>query len=145
MAESTDATDLAEFIRAVPKVELHLHLEGTLEPELLFELASRNDVAIPFESVDAVRDAYEFDDLGSFLDIYYAGAAVLVEESDFYELTRAYLDRVHAENVRHVEVFFDPQTHTNRGIAFDTVVAGIWKALRDAEAAGRLARFLAYF
>ncbi len=126
-------SDLADFIREVPKVELHLHLEGTLEPELKLELASRNEVKLPFGSVDELRAAYEFDDLHSFLDIYYSGTAVLREEADFYALTRAYLDRMHEENVRHVEVFFDPQTHTNRGIEFDVVIDGIWKALRDAE------------
>lgn len=125
-------TDLHEFIRAMPKVELHLHLEGTLEPGLLLELAARNGVEVPFGTEDEARAAYHFDDLQSFLDVYYAGTSVLREEQDFYQLTRSYLDRMHAENVRHVEVFFDPQSHTERGVAFDTVIDGIWKALQDA-------------
>jgi len=116
-----------------PKAELHVHLEGTLEPEMLFDLAARNGINLRFDSVDAVRSAYEFTDLQSFLDIYYEGAGVLVTEQDFYELTMAYLGRAHADNVLHVEPFFDPQTHTQRGIPFDVVVRGIVRALEDGE------------
>lgn len=124
--------NLESIIRKMPKVELHLHIEGTLEPEMMFELAARNGVKVPFGSVDEVREAYQFSDLQSFLDIYYAGAAVLQHEQDFYDLTHAYLKRMRDENVRHVEIFFDPQTHTDRGIEFDVVVKGINRALDDA-------------
>jgi adenosine deaminase len=116
-------------LRALPKAELHLHIEGTLEPELMFELARRNGVGLPYADVEAVRRAYVFDDLQSFLDIYYAGCNVLVHEQDFHDLTAAYLRRAHEQGVRHTEIFFDPQTHTDRGIAFDTVVGGITAAL----------------
>ena len=125
--------DLAAWIQRLPKVELHLHIEGTLEPELMFALAQRNNVQLPFASVEAVRNAYQFSNLQSFLDIYYQGAQVLIKEQDFYDLTWAYLQRVAIQNVRHVEIFFDPQTHTERGIAFSTVINGITSALRDAE------------
>lgn len=121
------------IIQRIPKAELHLHIEGTLEPELMMKLARRNRVEIPYASVDEIRDAYEFSDLQSFLDIYYAGAQVLVTEQDFYELTTEYLERASADNVRHVEIFFDPQTHTERGIGFDTVINGIYRALQDGE------------
>jgi adenosine deaminase len=124
--------DLESFIRRIPKAELHLHIEGTLEPELMFALAKRNKVGLPFKSVEEVRAAYRFTNLQSFLDIYYAGAKVLRREEDFYDLTWAYLSRVSWENVRHVEMFFDPQTHTDRGIPLSTVVAGITRALKDA-------------
>ncbi len=120
------------FIRGIPKIELHLHIEGTLEPELMFRLAERNGIRLSFRDVEEVRRAYEFTDLQSFLDIYYEGAKVLVTEEDFFDLTWAYLLRVNAENVRHAEVFFDPQTHTNRGVPFDAVVAGIHRALLKA-------------
>jgi adenosine deaminase len=120
-------------LSTLPKAELHLHLEGTLEPEMLFELAGRNHVALPYPDVEAVRAAYVFDDLQSFLDIYYAGCRVLVAERDFYELTRAYLARAHEQGVRHAEVFFDPQTHTDRGVPFEVVVGGISAALADGE------------
>ena len=123
--------DLKTLIQQVPKAELHLHIEGTLEPELMMTLALRNNIEIPFSSVDEIRNAYEFSDLQSFLDIYYAGAQVLVEEQDFYDLTWAYLQRAAKDNVCHVEIFFDPQTHTDRGISFDTVIAGIHRALED--------------
>ena len=124
---------MEDFIRNIPKAELHLHIEGTLEAQLMFEIGERNGVDIPFKSVDEVRRAYEFTDLQSFLDIYYQGANVLREERDFYDMTRAYIERVHAEKVRHVEMFFDPQTHTDRGIPFETVVTGIHGALHDAD------------
>lgn len=125
---------MQNYISGLPKAELHLHIEGTLEPEMMFELAQRNGVELPYASVEAVRAAYEFDDLQSFLDLYYAGAAVLVTEQDFYDLTMAYIQRARADNVIHAELFFDPQTHTERGIAVDTVFAGIAGALRDAKA-----------
>ncbi|UCF42054.1 MAG: adenosine deaminase [Gemmatimonadota bacterium] len=124
---------MEQFIQGMPKAELHLHIEGTLEPELMFEIGERNGVSIPFASVDEVRKAYEFTDLQSFLDIYYAGANVLLKEQDFYDMTWAYLQRVHAQNVRHVEIFFDPQTHTDRGVPFETVITGIHRALEDAD------------
>ncbi len=116
----------------VPKAELHLHIEGTLEPDLMFALARRNRVALPYDSVDAVRKAYVFSDLQSFLDIYYAGCTVLVEEQDFYDLASAYLKRASAQGVRHAEIFFDPQTHTARGIPIETVISGLHRALVDA-------------
>ena len=125
--------DLTTLIQRIPKAELHLHIEGTLEPELMMKLAQRNRVEIPYASVDEVRNAYEFSDLQSFLDIYYAGAQVLLEEQDFYDLTWAYLERAAMDNVRHVEIFFDPQTHTERGVSFDTVINGISGALQDGE------------
>jgi adenine deaminase len=120
------------FIQGLPKVELHLHIEGTLEPELMFKLAKRNQIDIPFKTVDEVRRAYNFSNLQSFLDIYYRGANVLQNEQDFYDLTWAYFIKVHGQNVRHAEIFFDPQTHTDRGITFDTVIKGIHKAQKDA-------------
>ena len=125
------AADLARLARELPKAELHLHVEGTLEPEMMFELAQRNGVRLPYPSVDEVRRAYVFGDLQSFLDIYYAGCAVLQTEEDFYDLTWAYLQRAAAQGVRHAEIFFDPQTHTDRGIPFETVITGIHRALQD--------------
>lgn len=123
---------MESFIRGLPKVELHVHIEGTLEPEMMFRLAERNGVELPFGNVDEVRAAYEFTDLQSFLDIYYQGAAVLQTEQDFYELMWAYLERVAAENLRHAEMFFDPQTHTERGIPFETFMGGFARARADA-------------
>jgi adenosine deaminase len=119
------------LIRKIPKAELHVHLEGTFEPELMFEIAGRNRVTLPYRTVDEVRQAYRFTDLQSFLDIYYAAANALRTEADFYDVTWAYLQRAHAENVRHVEPFFDPQTHTGRGIPLPTVLDGIGRALAD--------------
>jgi adenosine deaminase len=124
--------DRAAFIAGLPKAELHLHIEGSLEPELMFELAQRNNVAIPFASVDEVRAAYAFSNLQDFLDIYYQGMGVLHTEQDFHDLTAAYCARANADAVRHIEIFFDPQGHTERGIAFATVIAGITRALDDA-------------
>lgn len=124
---------LDDFVRRLPKAELHVHLEGTLEPELMLTLAERNGLPAPFPNVEAARAAYDFSDLQSFLDLYYAGAAVLQTEQDFYDLTRAYLTRAAQENIRHVEPFFDPQTHTSRGIPFGIAIAGILLALEDAE------------
>jgi adenosine deaminase len=122
------------FIENLPKAELHLHIEGTFEPELLFEIAQRNRIEIPYESVEALREAYAFSCLQDFLDIYYQGASVLLHAQDFYDLTFAYLRRCAAENVRHVEIMFDPQTHTQRGVSFETVITGIHRACEDARA-----------
>jgi adenine deaminase len=124
---------LERLAAALPKAELHLHIEGSLEPELMFALAQRNGITLRFDSVEAVRAAYAFSDLQSFLDIYYEGAAVLIHEQDFHDLAWAYLGRVAADNVRHVEIFFDPQTHTARGIALQTVVTGLVSALERGE------------
>jgi adenosine deaminase len=124
---------MTDFCREVPKAELHLHIEGTLEPELMFEIAKRNRVPLRFGSVEDVRRAYQFTNLQSFLDIYYEGAKVLLKEQDFYDLAWAYLERAQADCVRHAEIFFDPQTHTDRGVAFETVVTGLHRALDDAE------------
>lgn len=120
-----------ELIHGLPKAELHIHIEGSLEPELMFALAERNGIRLRFGSVEELRRAYAFSNLQSFLDIYYEGANVLREEQDFYDLTWAYLERASVENVRHTEIFFDPQTHTDRDIDFDTVLAGIDRALED--------------
>jgi adenine deaminase len=117
------------LIDMLPKAELHLHIEGSLEPEMLFALAKRNNVAIPFASVEEVRAAYDFSNLQDFLDIYYQGMGVLLTEQDFFDLTFAYLKRAHTDAVRHVEIFFDPQGHTERGVAFDTAIGGILRAL----------------
>ncbi|HCH01402.1 MAG TPA: adenosine deaminase [Vibrio sp.] len=121
---------MTAFIQGLPKVELHLHIEGSLEPDLMFELARRNNVEIPFNSPEEVQAAYQFEDLQSFLDIYYQGANVLINEQDFFDLTWAYLLRCKQDNVIHTEIFFDPQTHTARGIAFETVINGIDKAMQ---------------
>jgi len=125
---------LRQLLLQMPKAELHMHIEGSLEPELIFALAKRNQVALAYPTVDALRAAYAFQDLQSFLDIYYAGASVLLTEQDFYDMTWAYLQRAHRDNVRHAEIFFDPQTHTARGVAFATVIGGIHRALREAHA-----------
>lgn len=130
---ASDGIALMTFIRSLPKAELHLHIEGTLEPEMMFALAKRNGVALPYASVEAVRAAYDFSDLQSFLDLYYAGAAALVTEQDFHELCWAYLLRANEDGVVHVEIFFDPQTHTERGVAFETVLGGLESALKKGE------------
>jgi len=122
-----------EFIHKLPKAELHLHIEGTFEPELMFEIARRNGVKLRFKSVEDLRKAYAFTDLQTFLDIYYEGAQVLLNEQDFYDLTWAYLKKAAEQNVRHTEIFFDPQTHTDRGVPFETVIKGIHGAMADAE------------
>lgn len=127
------ARSMEDFIHGIPKAELHIHIEGALEPELMFELAAKNGVRLPFETVDDIRRAYNFSNLQSFLDIYYQGAQVLVDEDDFFRLTWAYLKKAAGQNVRHAEIFFDPQTHTARGIKFETVVRGIHRALTDAQ------------
>jgi len=121
------------YIAGLPKAELHLHIEGSLEPEMLFDLAQRNGVAIPFASVEEIRQAYNFSNLQDFLDIYYQGMGVLLKQQDFYDLTWAYLERAHADHVRHVEIFFDPQGHTERGVPFADVITGISDALADGE------------
>ncbi|ODT62868.1 MAG: adenosine deaminase [Phenylobacterium sp. SCN 69-14] len=125
--------DLAAFIRGLPKAELHLHIEGSLEPEQMFEFARRNGVALPFATVEAVRAAYAFSNLQDFLDIYYQGAQVLLKEADFHDLAMAYFRRVAADGARHAEIFFDPQTHTDRGVAFETVAKGLFSAMDEAE------------
>lgn len=123
---------LPALLRAMPKAELHLHIEGSLEPELIFALAQRNGVALPYPSVEALRKAYAFTDLQSFLDIYYAGASVLLKAQDFFDMAWAYLQRAAADNVLHAEIFFDPQTHTARGVPFTTVIQGLEHACRRA-------------
>lgn len=122
-------TSLSEFILDLPKAELHVHIEGTFEPELMFEIARRNRISLDFPSVQALQDAYRFNNLQEFLDIYYTGANVLINEADFYDLTLAYLRKCKQQSVVHTEIFFDPQTHTDRGIAFGTVIHGIHRAL----------------
>ena len=124
-------SDIEKFIAGIPKAELHLHIEGTFEPELMFEIAARNSIKLKYNSVDELRAAYNFNNLQEFLDIYYSGANVLIREQDFYDLTWAYLQKIHAQHVLHTEIFFDPQTHTQRGISFDTVITGIRRALED--------------
>ncbi|MDQ8951816.1 adenosine deaminase [Acinetobacter rudis] len=123
-----------ELIRAIPKAELHVHIEGTFEPELMFEIAQRNQVTIPYKNIEEVKQAYNFHNLQSFLDIYYAGAAVLIHEQDFYDLAWAYFKKCHEDHVVHTEIFFDPQTHTDRGIAFSTFFNGFKRACIDAKA-----------
>ncbi|MCC6077188.1 adenosine deaminase [Pseudomonas sp. GCM10022188] len=126
--------DLEDYLRALPKAELHLHIEGTLEPELMFALAQRNGVALPWASVAETRAAYAFSDLQSFLDLYYAGAAALLHEQDFFDLAMAYFARAAADGVVHAELFFDPQTHTARGVPFATVLDGLERACAEAHA-----------
>lgn len=126
-------TSINDFIQGLPKAELHIHIEGSFEPELMFEIAKRNNLKIKYKSVEEIRKAYDFDNLQDFLDIYYAGASVLIEEQDFYDMTWAYLQKIHSQNVLHTEIFFDPQTHTDRGIAFSTVIHGINRALQDGQ------------
>lgn len=128
---ASEAASIDAFITGVPKAELHIHIEGSLEPEMAFDLARKHGIALGYPSVSALRDAYKFDDLQSFLDLYYACADVLRDEDDFYALTWAYLQRIHAQGVVHAEIFFDPQTHTARGIPFITVLDGIRRALDD--------------
>ena len=133
---------MKELIQKLPKAELHLHIEGSLEPELMFRLAQKNNIAIPYKSIEEVKQAYNFTSLQSFLDIYYAGENVLMTESDFFDLTWAYLLTCKAQNIVHVEIFFDPQTHTKRSIAFKTVVDGITKALQRGEKELGISSFL---
>ena len=121
--------DIIDYINKIPKAELHVHIEGTLEPEHMFELARKNNVSIPFKNIDEIKSAYNFHNLDSFLDIYYQGSKVLINEEDFSDLTWAYILKCKKDNVVHTEIFFDPQTHVDRGIHFDTVINGIYKAL----------------
>jgi adenosine deaminase len=127
------ANRLPQLLRAMPKAELHIHIEGSLEPELIFALAARNGVKLPYANVEALRAAYAFTDLQSFLDIYYAGASVLLHEQDFYDMAWAYLERAAADHVVHTEMFFDPQTHTERGVAMQVVIDGLHRACVDAQ------------
>ena len=127
-------SEFAALIQGMPKAELHLHLEGTLEPELKFELAARNGLALPYRSAAEMRAAYAFDDLASFLAVYYEGMSVLLTEPDFYDLALAYFRKAASQNVVYAEVFFDPQAHTSRGIPFATVIEGFRRAQVDAEA-----------
>jgi adenosine deaminase len=122
-----------DWLNKLPKIELHLHIEGTLEPELMFELAQRNAISLPYKNVEEVKAAYQFNNLQDFLDIYYQGAQVLQSEQDFYDLTWAYINKCREQNVVHIEPFFDPQTHTSRGISFASVISGIYRALEDGE------------
>ena len=124
---------IEKYIKNIPKAELHVHIEGTFEPELMFEIAQRNNIKIKYNSVDELKKAYDFNNLQEFLDIYYSGASVLIKEQDFYDMTWAYMEKLHSQNVLHAEIFFDPQTHTDRGVQFSTVITGIHKALLNAE------------
>lgn len=123
---------MKDFIQQLPKAELHLHIEGTFEPELMFKIAQRNQIKLPYSSVQELANAYKFSCLQDFLDLYYQGAGVLLYEQDFYDLTYSYLTKCHEQNVRHTEIMFDPQTHTDRGVSFETVINGISKATKDA-------------
>lgn len=135
----------AEKIAGAPKAELHIHIEGSLEPDLIFELARRNGITLAYDSIEALRAAYAFTDLQSFLDIYFAGASVLITEDDFYAMTAAYIERALADNVVHAEIFFDPQTHTARGVPIETVVAGIERALAQADTRGFSSKLILCF
>lgn len=130
--EPAQPDTLRAFLQALPKAELHVHIEGTLEPELMFELARRNNIRLAYDNVDTLRAAYDFDCLQDFLNLYYAGAQVLVTEQDFFDMAWAYLQRAHADGIVHAEIMFDPQTHTQRGVAMETVFAGLARALRQA-------------
>lgn len=123
---------MKDFIQQLPKAELHLHIEGTFEPELMFKISQRNQIKLPYSSVQELANAYKFSCLQDFLDLYYQGAGVLLYEQDFYDLTYSYLTKCHEQNVRHTEIMFDPQTHTDRGVSFETVINGISKATKDA-------------
>lgn len=133
---------LEEFIQGIPKAELHLHIEGTFEPELMFSIARRNKIKLKYRSVDELKLAYNFNNLQEFLDIYYEGAKVLINEEDFYDLTYSYFEKIHSQNVVHAEIFFDPQTHTSRGISFGTVISGIYKAMAKAHEKFGITSFL---
>lgn len=142
MSATADVQALTTFIRGLPKAELHLHIEGTLEPELIFALAQRNGVALSYPSISALRAAYQFEDLQSFLDLYYAGASVLITEDDFYDMTMAYMRRAQDDGVLHAEIMFDPQTHTSRGISMATIFSGIARALRETRATTGITSYL---
>nr|WP_315253771.1 adenosine deaminase [uncultured Duganella sp.] len=129
---------LRRVLQQMPKAELHIHIEGSLEPELIFALAERNGVKLTYGSVEELRAAYAFSDLQSFLDIYYAGASVLLKEQDFYDMTAAYLKRAEEDNVRHTEIFFDPQTHTHRGVPMEAIINGIYRACQDSPVSATL-------
>ncbi len=131
-----------EYLKALPKAELHLHIEGSLEPELMFALAKRNKIELKYKSVQEIKSAYQFNNLQSFLDIYYAGAGVLIEEQDFYDLAMAYFKKCQEDNVTHAELFFDPQTHTDRGVAFGTVISGLHRAMKDAKSQFQISSLL---
>ncbi len=128
-----DNQSVEEVIKRIPKAELHLHIEGTLEPELMFKIARRNEIKLKYASVEELRRAYNFNNLQEFLDIYYQGACVLIKEQDFYDMTWAYMEKAHSQNIIHTEIFFDPQTHTGRGVEFGSVIKGISRALNDAQ------------
>ena len=145
MNTDTHQTELKRIACAMPKAELHLHIEGSLEPEMMFALAKRNGIALPYASVAELRKAYNFSDLQSFLDIYYAGASVLIHEQDFYDMAWAYLQGAARENVLHTEIFFDPQTHTARGVAMETVINGLSRACKDAAGLGVSAALILCF
>lgn len=130
------------LIQQLPKAELHIHIEGSFEPELMFRIAQRNHIQLPYHSIDEVKQAYNFHNLQSFLDIYYAGAGVLLHEQDFYDLAWAYFEKCHADNVVHTEIFFDPQTHTDRGVPFATVINGLHRACQDAQSRLGISSFL---
>ncbi len=130
---AVSAAQMSDFLSRMPKAELHLHIEGSLEPELIFKLAQRNHVSLPYANVEALRQAYAFSDLQSFLDIYYAGASVLLKEQDFYDMAWAYLLKAKADHVIHAEIFFDPQTHTERGVDMGVVIRGLSRALKEAQ------------
>jgi adenine deaminase len=136
MPDTLHAASLDAFIDGLPKTELHLHIEGSLEPELMFALAQRNKIDLPFKTIEDVRAAYDFSNLQDFLDIYYQGANVLRTEEDFYDLAMAYFRRALKDNVRHAEIFFDPQTHTDRGIPYSIVIEGLSRAVKEVEAEG---------
>ena len=124
---------MKDYIESLPKAELHVHIEGTLKPELAFQFAKRNDVKLSYESVEELREAYNFRNLQEFLDLYHEVSKVLINEKDFYDITWAYLEKLYEQNVRHVELFYDSQSHTGRGVSFETVTNGIFKALKDGE------------
>jgi adenine deaminase len=133
---NSEPSALQDLLRKMPKAELHIHIEGSLEPEMIFNLAQRNRVSLPYASVEDLRKAYAFTNLQSFLDIYYAGASVLLQEQDFYDMAWAYLQKAAADNVIRAEIFFDPQTHTARGVSMDVVIKGLHRACQDAKAMG---------
>jgi len=135
-------SNIQDYIQSIPKAELHIHIEGSFEPELMFEIANRNNIPLNYASVKDLKAAYNFNNLQEFLDIYYQGAQVLIQEQDFFDLTYAYLQKAHQDNVVHTEIFFDPQTHTDRGIAFDTVIKGILNAMEQAKSDFGISSFL---
>ena len=125
---------ISQYCKDIPKAELHIHIEGTLEPELMFELAKKNNIDLPYNTIEDVKKAYSFANLQDFLDIYYQGSSVLIDESDFYQLMMAYLEKANSDTIKRAEIFFDPQTHTDRGVAFETVVKGFDRAIKEMQA-----------